>query len=178
VFRSLAACHSRLAALGTEVGRLAAAVAIPDSPVEPAEGLEEVGARLAAVTHAEARRARALALSILERVLRLQSRDDGDRPALEQAQSSARELHQIITTSTPPETPPVVEQLAQGAHPFACLLNLVDGAAAATARADLCGSVAWAFGPALAESADRARLFLAPEPAAPPATNATERHDG
>jgi tetratricopeptide (TPR) repeat protein len=177
VFRSLAACHSRLAALDTEVGRLAAAVGISDPPGEPAEGLQDIGARLAAVAHAEASRARDLALSILERVLRLQSREDSDRPALEQAQSSARDLHQIIATCAASEAPPVVHQLAQGAHPFACLLTLVDDAAAATVRADLGRTVGWAFGPSLADSAVQARLFLAPEPVTPHATSATDRHD-
>jgi hypothetical protein len=162
VFRSLAACHSRLAVLGTEVGRLAAASGISDPPSEPAEGLQERGTRLAAVRRAEADTARAQALSILERVLGLQARDADDRAALEQCQVRARELHEIISASPASEAPPVVEQLTRGEHPFACLLALVEDVNTDDGRRhDFRRGVGWAFSPSLAESAERARLFLA-----------------
>jgi tetratricopeptide (TPR) repeat protein len=179
VFRSLAACHSRLAELGTEVGRLAAASGISEPSSEWAEDLQELGARLAAVTHVEADKKRAQALSILERILTLQTRDADDRVALEQCQVRAQELHQIISESLASEAPPVVEQLARGEHPFACLLALVDDVEADDGqRADLRRAVGWAFGPSLAESAARARFFLALELPAPPATEASDRDDG
>jgi tetratricopeptide (TPR) repeat protein len=179
VFQSLAACHSRLAVLETEVGRLAAASGISDPPSEPAEGLQALGTRLAAVRRAEADRARAEALSLLERVLRLQARDASDQAALEQCQVRARELHQIIAASPASEAPPVVEQLARGEHPFACLLALVEDVSADDGRrADLRRGVGWAFGSSLAESADRARLFLTPEAPAPPAMEASHRDGG
>src|SRR5262249_32906023 len=124
-------------------------------------------------------RARTEALSILERVLGLQTQDADDRVALEQCQVRARELHQIIFASPASEAPPVVEQLARGEHPFACLLSLIDdGNTDEGRRADLRRGVSWAFGPALAESAARARLFPAPETSAPPATEDGQRDDG
>jgi tetratricopeptide (TPR) repeat protein len=179
VFRALAACHSRLAVLCTEVGRLAAASGISDPPGAPAVGLRELGTQLAAVTRAEADRARAQALSVLERVLGLQTREPDDRVALEQAQARARELHQILAASPASEAPPVVEQLARGEHPFACLLALVADAEADDARrADLRRSVGWAFGPSLAECAAQAQLFLAQDPGTPAVTAAGDCDDG
>jgi hypothetical protein len=180
IFRSLAVCHCRLATLTTAVRRLDAAVGNSLPPDAPIDGLQELGSQLAAVAGAKAEGARMQALAILEGVLGLDVHDAADRPNLNRCQASALELHGIISSSQASVGLPVVEQLARGEHPFACLLALVDDPDTEdnARRADLRRSTAWAFGPTLAECAARAGLSRSPGPATMPAVDPSDGTEG
>jgi tetratricopeptide (TPR) repeat protein len=169
LFRALGVCHYRLSALRAEVRELAESLGVPGPPPEQLAGLREIGALLDAVARAEAGRSRSQALDILEQVLRLRPHDEGDQPALHECQAKARELHRIIAGSPAHHLPPVVEQLARGEHPFACLLKLVnhDESLDDDQRAALHRSVAWAFGRPLTQCIDQARLIGPHAPQAP-----------
>src|SRR5262249_2273700 len=164
--------HYRLSALRAEVRELAESLGVPGPPPEQVAGLRELGSLLDAVVRAEAGRSRSQALDILEQVLGLCPHDEGDQPALHECQAKARELHRIIAASPAHHLPPVVELLARGEHPFACLLMLLnhDESLNDAERAALQRSVAWAFGRPLILSVAQARLFWpdasqAPDPA-------------
>ena len=173
LLRTLAVCHSRLSGLRAEVRGLAATLGVPGPPPEQVHGLREIGALLDAVARAEAGRSRSRALDVLEQVLRLRPHDPGDHPALHECQAKARDLHRIIAASPPHDPPPVVEQLARGEHPFACLLDLVhpDAALGDDRRAALHRTVAWAFGRPLATSLTQAGVFVPDAPEAPHPAN-------
>jgi hypothetical protein len=166
--RALAVCHGRLSQLRAEVRGLAATLGVPGPPPEQLTGLREIGALLDAVARAQDERLRSRALGVLEQVLRLHPHDPGDHPALAECQAKARELHQIIAACPAHDPPPVVEQLALGEHPFACLLNLVnpDAALGHDQRTALQRTVAWAFGRPLVTSITQARVFLPDAPEA------------
>jgi tetratricopeptide (TPR) repeat protein len=167
VFRSLAVCHYRLSMLRAEVRSLAESRGVPSPPPEAVAGLRGIGSLLEAVARAEAEGSRAQALDVLERVLRLRARDDGEvvPTGLHECQAGARELHRIISASPALEPPPVVGQLAAGEHPFASLLTLVERFESLNddQRSALQQTVSWAYGRRLAEFAGGARLFLSPE---------------
>jgi tetratricopeptide (TPR) repeat protein len=166
LFRALAACHVRLSGLCAEVHGLAESLGVLGPLPEPEHGLRGIGSLLDAVAQAEAGRSCSRALSVLERVLRLRSHDPGDHPALHDCQAKARELHRIVTAGPAHDPPPVVEQLARGEHPFACLLDLVnaDTSLGDDRRTALHRTVAWAFGRALATSIAQARVVLPDSP--------------
>jgi len=163
VLRALAVCHYRLSALATDVRTLAKSMGVPTPAGDQVDSLRDVETLLNAMNDVGAEKSRDQAVAMLKQVLQLQSRDPDDQSVLASCQDRARELQRIINASPTFEPPPVVEQLVQGDHPFACLLTLVaDGQSADDERrASLRRSVAWAFGKPLAESAVEGRLVLA-----------------
>jgi Flp pilus assembly protein TadD len=162
LFRALAVCHVRLSGLRAEVRGLAESLGVAAPQPEQVNGLRGIGSLLDAVARAEAGRSRSRALDVLEQVLKLRSQDPGDQTALRDCQARARELHRIIAASPAHDPPPVVEQLARGEHPFACLLDLVHAGASLgdDRRAALDRTVAWTFGRLLAASIAEARVVL------------------
>ncbi len=165
VFRTLAVCHARLSSLSAEIRERAESLGVPCPPPDQGLDLQEVRALLVAVVRAESLKSRTRALEILEGVLQWRPRDQGEPSALQECQSRARELHQLISASPMLEPLPAVEQLARGEHPFASLLTLFtdSGTLDDDQRGALYRDVALAFGRTLAESIIQERSFSARE---------------
>jgi hypothetical protein len=141
----------------------------------PTKAPEEIGSikdlevLLQFVTDAQRKRtqeekARLRALTILDRILALIHREQPDFPPLNEAQAKARALRDALRAHDAPDPHPDMVPLAQGRHPLAELLTLVEG------YEDLDDdlwlllkyAVAENFGKSLAISAARGKLCSSP----------------
>ena len=104
------------------------------SPTVPtaAGSVKELEALLQFVTEAQRKKvqdenARFRALTILDRILSLIHHDRPEFPPLYEAQVKAKALQESLRTQEGPEVHSAINLLAQGRHPFAELLTLVEG---------------------------------------------------
>jgi hypothetical protein len=141
------------------------------APKAPEEigSIKELETLLQLVAEAQRRKAqgeksRLRALTILDRILSLIHREQPEFPPLEDAQSKAKALREALRTYDGPDLHPETTPLAQGRHPLAELLTLVEG------YEDLDDdlwlllkhAVAENFGKSLAMSAARGKLCASP----------------
>lgn len=113
---------------------------------------------------AQEEKARVRALTILDRILSLIHRDQPEFHPLDEVQAKAKTLRDAVRIHHGPETHPDIHPLAQGRHPLAELLTLVEG------YEDLDDdlwlllkhAVAENFGKSLAMSAARGKLCSSP----------------
>ena len=145
---------------------------LAESPAKAPEeigSIQELEALLQLVTEAQRKKAQEekaqlRALTILDRILSLIHRDQPDFPPLDEAKAKARTLREAIRTYDRLKSHPEVNPLAQGRHPLAELLTLVEG------YEDLDDdlwlllkhAVAENFGKSLAMSAARGKLCSSP----------------
>ena len=131
--------------------------------------VKDLEALLQAVTEAQRKRAqgekvRLRALTMLDHILSLIHRDQPDFHPLEEIQAQAKALREILRTSDNPDVHPDANALAQGRHPLAEFLTLVEG----HHQLDddlwllLQHAVAEHFGKPLAMSAARGKLCQSP----------------
>lgn len=145
--------------------------AVPAKAPEEIGSIKELEAYLQVVTEAQAKRAsddklRERALLVLDRILSLTHRDLPEFAPLAECRAKASELRSSIAARTWPDIHPDATALAQGRHPFAELLTLIEG------HADLDDdlwlllkhAVAEGFGKSLALSAARGKLLLGGQP--------------
>jgi hypothetical protein len=140
-----------------------------------AKGAEDIGSvkdletLLQAVTEAQRKRAqgekvRLRALTILDHILSLVHRDQPEFHPLGEVQAGAKALRETLRASEDPDVHPEANALAQGRHPLAEFLTLVEG----HHRLDddlwllLQHAVAEHFGKPLAMSAARGKLCQSP----------------
>lgn len=104
------------------------------SPAAPtaAGSVKEIEVLLQFVTEAQRKRvqeekARLRALTILDRILSLIHRDRPEFPPLHETQVKAKTLQESLRTQEGPEVHSAINLLAQGRHPFAELLTLIEG---------------------------------------------------
>ncbi|MGQ0666660.1 MAG: hypothetical protein ACT4O4_06465 [Nitrospiraceae bacterium] len=141
----------------------------PSRTPEEIGSIKDLEALLQLVTEAQRKKAqeekaRLRALTILDRILSLIHREQQDFPPLDDTQTKARALRETLRTYNGPEAHPEVNPLAQGRHPLAELLALVEG------YEDLDDdlwlllkhAVAENFGKSLAISAARGKLCPSP----------------
>lgn len=141
------------------------------SPKPPDEigSMKDLETLLQAVTDAQRKKAqeekaRVRALTVLDRILSLIHRDQPEFPPLDEAQTKAKALRDVLRVHDGPESHPDILPLAQGRHPLAELLTLVEG------YEDLDDdlwlllkhAVAENFGKSLAMSAARGKLCPSP----------------
>lgn len=144
---------------------------VPAKAPEEISSIKELEALLQLVTEAQARKAsddklRERALTVLDRILSLTHRDLLEFAPLLDCHAKARELRNAVTARAWPDVHPDTTALAQGRHPFAELLTLVEG------HDDLDDdlwlllkhAVAEGFGKSLALSAARGKLLLRDRP--------------
>lgn len=131
--------------------------------------IKDLEVLLHAVTEAQRKKAqdekaRVRALTILDQILSLIHREQPDFQPLVEAQAKAKALRDILRAHNGPEAHPDIHALAQGRHPLAELLTLVEG------YEDLDDdlwlllkhAVAENFGKSLAMSAARGKLRPSP----------------
>ncbi len=141
----------------------------PSRTPEEIGSIKDLEALLQLVTEAQRKKAqeekaRLRALTILDRILSLIHREQQDFPPLDDTQAKARTLRETLRAYNGPEAHPEVSPLAQGRHPLAELLALVEG------YEDLDDdlwlllkhAVAENFGKSLAISAARGKLCPSP----------------
>ncbi len=141
----------------------------PKAAPEEIGSMKELEALLQLAAEAQRKRvqqekARTRALTILDRLLSLVHRDHPDFAPLSECQAKSRALREAIHDQTGTELHPDVTALAQGRHPLAELLTLVEG------HDDLDDdlwlllkhAVAENFGKSLAMSAARGKLCPSP----------------
>lgn len=141
----------------------------PKAAPEEIGSMKELEALLQLAAEAQRKRAqqekaRTRALTVLDRLLSLVHRDHPDFAPLSECQAKSRELREAIHDHTGAELHPDVTALAQGRHPLAELLTLVEG------YDDLDDdlwlllkhAVAENFGKSLAMSAARGKLCPSP----------------
>ena len=147
--------------------QLAQSLHIECPPPESLHSLHSLAALLDDVAEAEIRLSRAdevrhRSQAVLKRVLALGHTSDPDHPALRECHELARGLHEQINESAWISLPAEAERLAEGDHPFAHLLSLIEDR-------DELGDDVWAahheavsnaFGKTLAAAAARARLVI------------------
>lgn len=97
-----------------------------------AGSVQELEALLQFITEAQRKKvqeekARVRALTILDRILSLIHRDRPEFPPLHDAQVKAKAIQENLRTQEGPEVHSAINLLAQGRHPFAELLTLVEG---------------------------------------------------
>lgn len=102
------------------------------------------------------------ALAVLDGVLAIAHRDEIDFPPLGECQAHARELHRTISEASWFDLPPDTDALAEGKHPCAALLTLVE-------RLETLDNAEWehlretvrdSFGRDLAAAASRGQLTI------------------
>ena len=131
--------------------------------------VKDLEALLQAVTEAQRKRAqdekvRLRALTILEHILSLIHREQSEFHPLEEVQAEAKALREALRTADGPDVHPEANALAQGRHPLAEFLTLVEG----YNQLDddlwllLQHAVSEHFGKPLAMSAARGRLCQSP----------------
>jgi hypothetical protein len=131
--------------------------------------VKDLEALLQAVTEAQRKRAqgekiRLRALTILEHILSLIHREQSEFPPLEEVQAEAKALRDTLRAADNPDMPQEANALAQGRHPLAEFLTLVEG----YHQLDddlwllLQHAVAEHFGKPLAMSAARGKLCQSP----------------
>jgi hypothetical protein len=109
---------------------------------------------------------RLAALSVLDASLRLTPRDGGELTALQECQSRARALRDLVASSPASDLPPEAHELASREHPLCGLLTIAAGIESLgdAQWAALHAKVSEALGRQLAIAAARGRLVLGPEP--------------
>jgi len=109
-------------------------------------------------------KARVRALTILDRILSLIHRDQPEFPSLDEVQAKARTLRDSVRSHDGREVHPDIHALAQGRHPLAELLTLVEGCADLDDDLWLLlqHAVAENFGKCVALSAARGKLCPSP----------------
>jgi len=131
--------------------------------------VKDLEALLQAVTDAQRKRAqgekvRLRALTILDHILSLIHREQPEFPPLGVIQTEAKALREMLRASEDPDVHPEANALAQGRHPLAEFLTLVEG----HNQLDddlwllLQHAVAEHFGKPLAMSAARGKLYQTP----------------
>ena len=131
--------------------------------------VKDLEALLQAVTEAQRKRAqgekvRLRALTILDHILSLIHRERAEFPPLEEVQAEAKALRDTLRDAEDPDAHPEANALAQGRHPLAEFLTLVEG----HYQLDddlwllLQHAVAEHFGKPLAMSAARGKLYQTP----------------
>lgn len=141
----------------------------PAKTPEEIGSMKELEALLQLVTEAQRKKAqeekgRLRALTILDRILSLIHREQPEFHPLDEVQAKAKALRETLRSHDGPEAHPEVNPLAQGRHPLAELLTLVEG------YEDLDDdlwlllkhAVAENFGKSLAMSAARGKLCPSP----------------
>lgn len=160
----LAAVRGRFLALQSDARDLADALlgAAPTSDTLP-----ELRALL--VTLADERAGQTRTLAVLDRVLALVHREQPDSEALAACRARAGDLRAGIAASRPHSAHPEAVALAEGTHPFAQLLALVDERERLTDEraAPLLEGVTAAFGSRLAAAAILGKLAVQGEPTPP-----------
>ncbi|WP_406699620.1 hypothetical protein V5E97_12235 [Singulisphaera sp. Ch08] len=103
------------------------------------------------------------AVSILDRVLTLTHSGDHEFAPLRDCQDQARTLRDAISGGSWSDLPPETERLAEGEHPFANLLALVEDRDVLhdDLWASLHDTIGTTFGKSLAAAAARSKLVLA-----------------
>jgi hypothetical protein len=144
-----------------------------DVPLPSAATLDTIQgltALLDLVAEAEIRQAkgeetRRRALAVVERVLTLKHSGEGEFAPLRDCQAKARSLRDSVAAVAWSDLPPEAAQLAEGDHPFAKLLALVEDREVLNDDlwASLHDGVGATFGKSLAAAAARAKLSLPPE---------------
>lgn len=131
--------------------------------------MKELEALLQLVTEAQKKKAqeektRVRALTILDRILSLIHRDQPEFHPLDEVQAKAKALRETLRAHNGPEAHPEVHPLAQGRHPLAELLTLVEGSEDLDDDLWLLlqHAVAENFGKSLAMSAARGKLSPSP----------------
>ncbi len=146
--------------------------------------VKDLEALLQAVTEAQRKRAqgekvRLRALTILDHILSLIHRDQPEFPPLGEVQAEAKVLRETLRASEDPDVHPEANALAQGRHPLAEFLTLVEG----YDQLDddlwllLQHAVAEHFGKALAMSAARGKFCQSPARLIPD-RSASEQRNG
>lgn len=148
------------------VGLLAGSSPKPPDEIESMKDLEALLQLVAEAQRKKAQeeKARVRALTVLDRILSLVHRDQPEFHPLVEAQSKAKALRDALRAHHGPEAHPDIMPLAQGRHPLAELLTLVEG------YEDLDDdlwlllkhAVAENFGKSLAMSAARGKLCPSP----------------
>lgn len=141
----------------------------PSKPPKEIESIKDLEALLQLVIEAQRKKAQEekacfRALTILDRILSLSHRDQPEFHPLEDAQAKARVIRDAIRAYDGQDPHPEIYPLAQGRHPLAELLTLVEG------YEDLDDdlwlllkhAVAENFGKSLAMSAARGKLVSSP----------------
>lgn len=145
--------------------------AVPTKAPEEISSIKELEALLQSVAEAQAKKAtddklRERALTVLDRILSLTHRDLQEFAPLIECQAKARGLRNTLLALSGPDLHPDTAALAQGRHPFAELLTLIEG------HDDLEDdlwlllkhAVAEGFGKSLALGAARGKLLLGDRP--------------
>jgi hypothetical protein len=104
----------------------------PNAAAEEIGSMKELEALLQVAAEAQRKRAqqekvRTRALTVLDRLLSLVHRDQPDFAPLSECQAKSRTLREAIRDHASSELHPDVTALAQGRHPLAELLTLVEG---------------------------------------------------
>src|SRR3954452_8457371 len=143
-------------------------VALPNAAT--LDTIQGLTALLDLVAEAEIRQAkgeetRRRALAVLDRALTLKHSGEGEFAPLRDCQAQARSLRDSIAAVEWSDLPPEAAQLAEGDHPFAKLLALVEDREVLNDDlwASLHDGVGAAFGKSLAAAAARAKLTLPPD---------------
>jgi hypothetical protein len=145
--------------------------------------VKDLEALLQAVTEAQRKRAqgekvRLRALTMLDHILSLIHREEPEFRPLEEVQAAAKALRETLRASEDPEVHPEANALAQGRHPLAEFLTLVEG----YNQLDddlwllLQHAVAEHFGKPLAMSAARGRLCQSPARLIPDRSTSEQRN--
>ncbi|MDX2251879.1 MAG: hypothetical protein NW202_06310 [Nitrospira sp.] len=146
--------------------------------------VKDLEALLQAVTEAQRKRAqgekvRLRALTILDHILSLIHREQPEFPPLGEVQAEAKALRETLRASEDPDVHPEATALAQGRHPLAEFLTLVEG----HNQLDddlwllLQHAVAEHFGKPLAMSAARGKLCQSPARLIPDRSTGEQRHN-
>ncbi|ALA60947.1 hypothetical protein [Nitrospira moscoviensis] len=148
------------------VGLLAGSSPKPADEIESMKDLEAL-LQLAADAQrkkAQDEKARVRALTVLDRILSLIHREKPEFSPLDDAQAQARALREALRSHEGPDLHPAVVPLAQGRHPLAELLTLVEGSGDLDDDLWLLlkHAVAENFGKSLAMSAARGKLGPSP----------------
>jgi class 3 adenylate cyclase len=162
--------------LRAKVFDLAASAAVAAEETASVKDLEALLRDVAqAIEKAQAEEARQRAIAVLDRVLALAHRDESSYAPLLDCQAKAGDLRRAIAEAAWQELPEDTQPLADGSHPLAALLTLVERAEELTDAQwePLSDVVSTAFGKTLVGAAWRRKLASRTEiPPAPPPTPA------
>jgi hypothetical protein len=163
----LLSCRRDFGNLRGQVRVLAESLQIACPPEESLVGLHDLSALLDEIAEAEIQQARneelrRRAVAVLEKVILLAHASDAGSPSLRACQEQARALNASISEASWIDMPAETEPLAEGEHPFAHLLTLVEDRDELNDEswASLHDSVGAAFGKSLAAAAVRSKLVL------------------
>jgi hypothetical protein len=167
LIEEVASCRRDFASFRDRTRALASSLGVACPPDDGLKALQDLSALLDEIAEAEIRQSRAeevrhRALSILDRVQILSHAAEADYPSLRTCQEQARTLHHAIAEEHWAVLPTEAEPLADGDHPFAHLLTLIEDRDELSDDlwAELHESVGNAFGKSLAAAAARAKLTL------------------